>query len=89
MHSETPWTVEDAWIIGTGTDAENCGDNFERALACVNAFHGSDIPTEKICEGVVTKTIEDLRIVLGGVQTAPREGIEQQLRFILSRLGHD
>ena len=34
--------------------------NAARIVACVNAFHGSDIPTEKISEGCIQRVREGL-----------------------------
>lgn len=59
-HRQAQYT-EIAWTVGLAEEIDAA--NAARIVACVNAFHGRDIPTEKITEGLFWEMVGELEAI--------------------------
>lgn len=60
-----------------------------RIVACVNFFHGRDIPTENIPEGGFWEMVQTLRMYMGAKHGAEVAHADEKATALLTKLGID
>ena len=98
-HTPTPWKTtaptsyrvstadENLWFAQQWNDtrkSEELTANSKRIVACVNFFHGRDIPTENIAEGGFWELVQFVEFAR---DTADGKMLYEEAQALLTKLG--